>query len=208
MLRAPLILLTALAVLASPAWGQDQPPLRATRREVRPALAIALAFEQLYDDNILRLTQHDLDRLAANPAPPRFLISTPDDNISSLETDLRWYLRPLPRRETRLAAFIDIHKYQRNQVKDWQHYGISLLQELTGTQDRRLVYQAFDLLYLDGRSPARCGQSDYENGVYQVFLYPGTPDGKIPPGRYALFLKKTIEYLSRARNYADADQQR
>src|SRR5574340_709634 len=36
----------------------------------------------------------------------------------------------------------------------------------------------------------------------------GTPDGKIPPGRYAPFLKKTIEYLSRARNYADADQQR
>ena len=30
-------------------------------------------------------------------------------------------------------------------------------------------------LYLDGRSPARCGQSGYEDGVYQVFLYPGTP---------------------------------
>ncbi|MFB3829343.1 MAG: peptidase M49 [Bryobacteraceae bacterium] len=36
----------------------------------------------------------------------------------------------------------------------------------------------------------------------------GTPDGRVPPGRYALFLKKTIGYLSRARNYAEPDQQR
>lgn len=30
-------------------------------------------------------------------------------------------------------------------------------------------------LYLDGRGPNRCGQAGYEKGVYQVFLYPGTP---------------------------------
>jgi dipeptidyl-peptidase-3 len=35
----------------------------------------------------------------------------------------------------------------------------------------------------------------------------GTPDGKIPPGRYAEFLKKAIEYLEKARPYAEPGQE-
>jgi dipeptidyl-peptidase III len=34
----------------------------------------------------------------------------------------------------------------------------------------------------------------------------GTPDGKIPPGRYALFLKKANEFLEKARAYAEPGQ--
>ena len=34
----------------------------------------------------------------------------------------------------------------------------------------------------------------------------GTPDGKIPPGRYALFLAKANEYLEKARAYAEPGQ--
>jgi dipeptidyl-peptidase-3 len=34
----------------------------------------------------------------------------------------------------------------------------------------------------------------------------GTPDGKIPPGRYALFLKKANEFLDKARAYAEPGQ--
>jgi len=34
----------------------------------------------------------------------------------------------------------------------------------------------------------------------------GTPDGRVPPGRYALFLKKANEYLEKAREYADPAQ--
>jgi dipeptidyl-peptidase-3 len=34
----------------------------------------------------------------------------------------------------------------------------------------------------------------------------GTADGKTPPGRYALFLKKSIEYLQKARAYAEPGQ--
>ena len=35
----------------------------------------------------------------------------------------------------------------------------------------------------------------------------GTPDGKIPAGRYAPFLKKAIEYLEKARSYAEPGQE-
>jgi dipeptidyl-peptidase III len=34
----------------------------------------------------------------------------------------------------------------------------------------------------------------------------GTADGKVPPGRYALFLKKAIEYLGKARAFAEPGQ--
>jgi dipeptidyl-peptidase III len=34
----------------------------------------------------------------------------------------------------------------------------------------------------------------------------GTPDGKVPPGMYALFLKKANEYLAKARQYAEPGQ--
>ncbi len=34
----------------------------------------------------------------------------------------------------------------------------------------------------------------------------GTADGKVPPGRYALFLKKAIEYLEKARAFAEPGQ--
>jgi dipeptidyl-peptidase-3 len=36
----------------------------------------------------------------------------------------------------------------------------------------------------------------------------GTPDGKIPPGRYARYLKKANEYLEKARAASDPDQAR
>jgi len=35
----------------------------------------------------------------------------------------------------------------------------------------------------------------------------GTPDGKIPPGRYALFLGKAVGYLEKARAYAEPGQE-
>ena len=46
-----------------------------------------VAVEHLYDGNILQLTQNQLDRLAANPNPPRFRIHTADDNIDAFYTN-------------------------------------------------------------------------------------------------------------------------
>ena len=41
-----------------------------------------------------------------------------------------------------------------------------------------------------------------EEEVYRA----GTPDGKVKPGRYAVFLGKAIEYLEKARTFADPTQ--
>jgi dipeptidyl-peptidase III len=43
-------------------------------------------------------------------------------------------------------------------------------------------------------------------GVVEEVYRAGTPDGKIAPGRYAQFLKKANEYLSKAAAYADPEQ--
>ena len=38
------------------------------------------------------------------------------------------------------------------------------------------------------------------DGVIREEVYrAGTPDGKVPPGLYAVYLKKAIEYLEKAR---------
>jgi len=45
------------------------------------------------------------------------------------------------------------------------------------------------------------------NGVIREEVYrAGTPDGKVPPGLYATYLKKANEYLEKARAVADPDQ--
>ena len=105
-----------------------------TSRPPRPALTVSLGLDELHDDNILQLTPIELDRLATNPGPPRFRIDTADDNITALHGDVRWRLRLLSRRETRVAAGLDFYIYQRNDVKDWQQYGLSLDQELTASR--------------------------------------------------------------------------
>src|SRR5262249_55329887 len=42
-----------------------------------------------------------------------------------------------------------------------------------------------------------------EEEVYRA----GTPDGSIPPGRYAEFLRKAVDYLMQARAYAEPGQE-
>ena len=42
--------------------------------------------------------------------------------------------------------------------------------------------------------------------LVEVVYRAGTPDGRIPPGRYASFLKKAIEYFQKARAFAEPGQ--
>lgn len=97
-------------------------------------LSFVVGIERVHDDNILQLTAHGFDRFSQNPDPPRFLIVSPDDAIHVIRGDVRWSTRPLPRRETRLAASVDANEYQRNRVKNWQEYEVSLRQELTSSR--------------------------------------------------------------------------
>jgi dipeptidyl-peptidase III len=44
------------------------------------------------------------------------------------------------------------------------------------------------------------------SGIHEEVYRAGTPDGKVPPGRYATYLKKAIGYLEKARDVADPPQ--
>lgn len=116
-------------VLLVPAGARAEAP-----RKGGPALSLVVGVERRYDDNILQLTRHNLDRLAENPGSSRFRIESPDDDIHAFRGLLRWRLRPLPRRETKLEAQADAYAYLRNDVKDWQQYALGVTQELTASQ--------------------------------------------------------------------------
>ena len=107
----------------------DQAP-----REPRPPYTVVLGIEWLHDDNILQLTPNDLTRLANNPTPPRFLVTTPDDGIAAIHGDAYAHFQPLRRRDTRFGVSFDASAYQRNDVKDWRQLGLSLEQELTASR--------------------------------------------------------------------------
>ena len=52
---------------------------------------------------------------------------------------------------------------------------------------------------------SRLTKSDMGNLVEEVYRA-GTPDGKVKPGMYAKFLGRAVEYLEKARTYADPGQ--
>lgn len=132
----PLILLLALAAVPRP--DADAPRSEHTDpappREHRVALGGRIAIERTHDDNILHLAQRDLDRLATGPTPPRFRVTTADDDIQSFHGEVRARLRWLRRRETRLGAALDADRYETNAVKDWQEYRFDASQELTASR--------------------------------------------------------------------------
>jgi len=45
-----------------------------------------------------------------------------------------------------------------------------------------------------------------DGAIHEDVYRAGTPDGKVPPGLYAVYLKKAIEYLEKARSVADPAQ--
>jgi dipeptidyl-peptidase III len=47
---------------------------------------------------------------------------------------------------------------------------------------------------------------DKDGKLVEEVYRAGTPDGKVPPGMYALFLKKANDYLDKARQYAEPGQ--
>jgi dipeptidyl-peptidase-3 len=44
------------------------------------------------------------------------------------------------------------------------------------------------------------------NGLHEEVYRAGTPDGSVPPGLYATYLRRTNEYLEKAQQYADPQQ--
>jgi dipeptidyl-peptidase-3 len=63
-----------------------------------------------------------------------------------------------------------------------------------------------DLKTFQERYPLNSRVVKDSSGIHEEVYRAGTPDGKVPPGRYATYLKKAIGYLEKARDAADPPQ--
>jgi hypothetical protein len=103
---------------------------------VRKAWSLRLGLDQRYDDNILQLSDRDLDRLQ-NPRPSdaaanRFSIRTPDDFISMPRVSPGFKADWWRGRPTSFALEISASQYLRNSIKNYQTYRLSIAQALRG----------------------------------------------------------------------------
>lgn len=128
-----LFLAPCLAALAAapPAAGQEP-----SEERHHPRLSFDIAVEERYDDNVLQLAARDLARFEQDPGSSRFKISSVDDTVTVGRAALRWSLRPLPRRETRLGVSAAVYRYATDGVKNWERYALSLRQELSASRRR------------------------------------------------------------------------
>jgi len=63
-----------------------------------------------------------------------------------------------------------------------------------------------DLKNFQERYPLNSRVVKDSRGIRELVYRAGTPDGKVPPGLYATYLKKVIGYLEKARNVAEPAQ--
>ena len=82
--------------------------------------------------------------------------------------------------------------------------GVDLLQASSNTFYQG-VTQA-DLKSFQERYPLNSRVAKDARGVHEEVYRAGTPDGKVPPGLYATYLRKAIGFLEKARDLADPAQ--
>jgi hypothetical protein len=127
-------LLAAAAPVARARAVVDSTATAARHAPLRSQLGFALSLTRGHDDNFLQLTQSNIDLFAARPGPPRFLISQVGDMLTTVQGDIRWRGRLLPRRATSFAVDAGLRRFDHNRVCDWQQYGASASQELTAAK--------------------------------------------------------------------------
>lgn len=103
---------------------------------VRKGWSLRLGLDQRYDDNILQLSDRDLDRLQ-NPRPSdaaanRFSITTPDDFISVPRVSPGFKADWWRGRPTSFGLGISANQYLRNSIKNFQTYRLSITQAVRG----------------------------------------------------------------------------
>jgi hypothetical protein len=130
--------LGALLMGPAAARAQNAPPAARASGE-RAGFSFAFGLERLHDDNILQMTGANLARFDRNPDPPRFAITSVDDDVNGIHAALRWRARPWPRRETRVTGTFDFDDFVRNDVKDWGQFGLTALQQLTASRHNLLT---------------------------------------------------------------------
>ncbi len=126
------IALVTLALVPGRVAAAERPP--GEKPPLRKEWSLHLELDERYDDNILELSQRDLNRLQ-NPRPSdaaanRFSITTPDDFITmprvapGFQADW-WRGRP-----TSFGLDVTAYQYLRNSIKNYQTYRLSIGQAL------------------------------------------------------------------------------
>lgn len=103
-------------------------------RDERGGWTVGVSLGRGHDDNVIQLTEAGMQVFNQRPGPPRFLIKSIGDSYRTAGLNLRWRGRPLHRRETRVQGGASLHKFDVDDVMDWQDYGLSLEQEITATR--------------------------------------------------------------------------
>lgn len=136
--RLPVLFVAAVAAAAAPgpAAAADPAPAAAAKGALaRLGLSFEAALATRHDDNILQLSQRDIDRLNAQTTPTsRFLISSADDRVTIGDLRARWRTRPLPRRETTVTLDAEVYRYAQNDIKNYRKLGLALAQELSASR--------------------------------------------------------------------------
>lgn len=136
-MHALFVLWMALAAGAAPVAGAAGPPTKSAME--RWGLAFSVGEEVRHDDNILQMSDQDIQKLANNPSSTRFQISSPDDWVAHTEFDARWAHRIFSRRQTRFSAGVDLYRFRTNGIKNWNGYHLGLTQELTASRRHLLL---------------------------------------------------------------------
>ena len=121
---------------------QGASPARPDGKDPSRRLSLGLSFLSFYDDNVLQLSDIDMERFRKNPDSPRFDIKSTDDTIAQGAISLEWRTRPLPRRDTTLDASATTYQYVRDDVKDFARYSAAVSQELTASRRHLATLEA------------------------------------------------------------------
>lgn len=193
----------------APAAPTIPTPGMSTAVEINKAGQSRLSFlaqlDGIYDDNILQLSDQDIRRLESGVSTTRFKISTPDDFVAAGHAGLRWTMRPLPRRDTVLAADGAVYRYSRNSIKNWEELEMSLSQELSASRRHAVGVHAFATwipsYYLreltDDDASFEAGRRVRESATYEQLSYGLRVEGEAVASR--LFLSGG--HAAQRRNY-------
>jgi dipeptidyl-peptidase-3 len=151
----------------------------------------AFTFEQL-EKAALIAQQNGAFRMAYADLPP---LKKPSDITREMES-LRASLfnpafEPMITAKSPTGGKDTIQASSNTFYQDVSHQGVSL-DDLKGFQEK----------YPLNSRVVKAADGKLTELVYRA----GTPDGKVPPGLYATFLKKAVEFFQKARGYAEPQQ--
>lgn len=115
------------------------PAARGAEKSGRPTepLELTLGVRAGYDDNILQLSREEIDRLHEEPGTDRFRIESEDDLVGGFTAEIRWRVPHRGPRRTILRPRVDLHRYSRNGIKDYEAWGVRLSQEVNTSKRHR-----------------------------------------------------------------------